>query len=185
MAELGLESRRYFLYVSRFEPENNPHTVAQAYRKVEGDLPLVMVGTAPYARRFIRSFTADADPRILFPGAIYGRGYRELLSNAFAYIHATEVGGTHPALVEAMGYGNCVVVNQTPENVEAAGGTGIPFRAEDPGSLTRALNRLLAEPDLVTELGSKSLKHALKTYDWDLVADRYLRLFRDLVASDP
>ena len=46
---------------------------------VGGDLPLVMVGGAPYAGRFIASFTRGADPRILFPGPIYGEGYRELL----------------------------------------------------------------------------------------------------------
>ena len=39
------------------------------------------------------------------PGAIYGPGYHELQSHCFAYIHATEVGGTHPALIEAMGRG--------------------------------------------------------------------------------
>ncbi len=43
LRRLGLDSRRFFLYVSRFEPENNPHRVAEAYRAVEGDLPLVMV----------------------------------------------------------------------------------------------------------------------------------------------
>src|ERR1035441_9015918 len=35
-------------------------------------------------------------------------GYRELGSHCFAYIHATEVGGTHPALIEAMGRGALV-----------------------------------------------------------------------------
>ncbi len=124
LARLGLERRRYFLYVSRFEPENNPHRVAEAYRLVGGDVPLVMVGGAPYAGKFIASFTTGADPRILFPGPIYGEGYRELLSHALAYVHATEVGGTHPALVEAMGYGNCVLVNDTPENREVAGDAG-------------------------------------------------------------
>ena len=180
MTELGLERRKYYLYVSRFEPENNPHRVAEAYRAVQGDKPLVMVGGAPYAKQFIRSFKEGADSRILFPGAIYGHGYRELISNAFAYIHATEVGGTHPALVEAMGYGNCVVVNDTPENRETAGGTGLLFRAEDPPSLTRVLNRLNSDPALVAEYGAKSSRRALESYDWDLVTDRYVDLFRNL-----
>ena len=43
------------------------------------------------------------------PGAIYGDGYHELGSHCFAYIHATEVGGTHPALIEAMGRGALVL----------------------------------------------------------------------------
>src|SRR6185503_10620370 len=86
-----------------------------------GELLLVMVGDAPYASRFIASFRDGTDPRVRFPGAVYGDGYRELLAHAWVYVHATEVGGTHPALVEAMGYGNCVVVHDTPENREVAG----------------------------------------------------------------
>ena len=45
----------------------------------------------------------------------------------FAYIHATEVGGTHPALIEAMGRGALVLYLDTPENAEVAGGVGLPF----------------------------------------------------------
>ena len=178
---LGLEPQRYFLYVSRFEPENNPHRVAEAYRDVVGDLPLVMVGDAPYSRSFIHGFTEDADPRIVFPGAIYGDGYRELLTNAFAYIHATEVGGTHPALVEAMGYGNCVVVNDTPENVEAAGGNGLLFRADRPESLTTILNELVAHPETAASHGDRAARHAVQAFNWNRVADQYAELFAALI----
>ena len=71
------------------------------------------------------------DPRIVMPGAIYGEGYRELGSHCFAYIHATEVGGTHPALIEAMGRGALVLYRNTPENAEVAGGAGIPFEPDE------------------------------------------------------
>ena len=81
-----------------------------------------------------------ADERVRFPGPIYGDGYRQLLSHAFAYIHATEVGGTHPALVEAMGYGNCLVVNDTPENREVAGDVALYFTAREPATLTAISN---------------------------------------------
>lgn len=180
LARLGLTSRRFFLYVSRFEPENNPHRVAAAYREVGGDLPLVMVGGAPYATGFIASFTRGADPRILFPGPIYGEGYRELLSHALAYIHATEVGGTHPALVEAMGYGNCAVVNDTPENREVAGETGLYFAAADPESLARHLDRLRQNPDEARARGAQAAERAARLYSWERVADQYAELFRQL-----
>jgi len=183
LARLGLESRRYFLYVSRFEPENNPHRVAEAYRRVGGDLPLVMVGGAPYAAGFIAGFTQGADPRILFPGAIYGEGYRELLSHALAYVHATEVGGTHPALVEAMGYGNCVVVNETPENVEVAGGVGLYFRAEEPESLAARLRWVREHPERARARGRAAARRAVLRYSWERVADRYAALFAQLASS--
>ena len=177
LERLGLQSRGYFLYVSRFEPENNPHRVAEAYRQVGGDLPLVMVGSAPYAGRFIEGFTRGADPRILFPGPIYGEGYRELLSHALAYVHATEVGGTHPALVEAMGYGNCVVVNDTPENREVAAEAGLWFRATEPSSLAGQLERVRQDPEEAAERGRTAARRAALHYSWDRVVDQYGNLF--------
>jgi glycosyltransferase involved in cell wall biosynthesis len=183
LARLGLSSRRYFLYVSRFEPENNPHRVAEAYRRVGGDLPLVMVGGAPYAAGFIAGFTEGADPRILFPGPIYGEGYRELLSHALAYVHATEVGGTHPALVEAMGYGNCVVVNETPENVEVAGGVGLYFQAEQPETLAARLDWVREHPERARARGRAAARRAALCYSWERVADRYAALFERLASS--
>lgn len=184
LARLGLEPRRYFLYVSRFEPENNPHRVAEAYRSVSGDLPLVMVGGAPYAGEFISSFTRGADPRILFPGPIYGEGYRELLSHALAYIHATEVGGTHPALVEAMGYGNCVVVNDTPENREVAGGVGLWFRAGDPAALAQRLDWVRSNPGRARARGRAAARRAALLFSWERVADLYAGLLGKLARGE-
>ncbi len=183
LQELGLEAGRYFLYVSRFEPENNPHRVAEAYRSVPGNLPLVMLGDAPYAAEFIASFRQGADPRILFPGAIYGEGYRELQEGALAYIHATEVGGTHPALVEGMGYGSCVVVNDSPENREVAGEDALYFLAAQPTSLATCLERLLTEPELSRTLGQKAATRAAELFSWQAVTRQYAELFQALAAG--
>jgi|CXWL01.1.fsa_nt_gi glycosyltransferase involved in cell wall biosynthesis len=183
LGELGLSAGGYVLYVSRFEPENNPHRVAEAYRAVDGDLPLVMVGGAPYADRFIHTFTTGADPRIRFPGPIYGAGYRQLLAHAFVYVHATEVGGTHPALVEAMGYGCCPVVNDTPENREAGGTAALYFDAHDPASLAGVINRLLATPEEATRRGAEAADDAARRFDWERITDAYEALFRQLSAG--
>ena len=182
LGRLGLESGRYFLYVSRFEPENNPHRVAEAYRAVPGAMPLVMVGDAPYARSFIEGFKRGADRRILFPGALYGASYRQLQRHALAYIHATEVGGTHPALVEAMGYGGCVVVNDTPENREVAGCAGLYFEATRPESLSRLLGRLLEDPALRDQHGNRAAKRAAERFSWDTIAGQYDEVFHRLAA---
>ena len=180
LKNLGLSPGRYFLYVSRFEPENNPHRVAEAYRQVGGDLPLVMVGGAPYADRFIRSFTEEADSRILFPGPTYGRGYRELLSHALAYIHATEVGGTHPALVEAMGYGNCIVVNEAPENREVVDEAGIYFSASSAETLVAALEKILNNPEACESFSRLARARAIQLFDWERVAHQYEASFQEL-----
>ena len=183
LRELGLEARRYFLYVSRFEPENNPHRVVAAYRRVGGDLPLVMVGDAPYASEFIAAMKRGADSRVRFPGTVFGEGYRGLLSSALATVHATEVGGTHPALVEAMGYGNCVLVNDEPANRETAGDAGVYFDVGDEDSLVGAFEFARADPARARERGERAARRAASEYDWDRVADEYERLFRRLTEA--
>lgn len=184
LRRLGVGKRAYLLYVSRFEPENNPHRVVAGYARVGGGLPLLMVGGAPYADAFIASFRGTADPRIRFPGPIYGRGYRQLLSHALIYIHATEVGGTHPALVEAMGYGNCLVVNDTPENREVAGDTALYFRADSPATLTAVLERLRCDPAEIARRGRAAAMRAAARYDWETIADQYAQLLR-AAAGEP
>jgi glycosyltransferase involved in cell wall biosynthesis len=175
LGELGLESGGYVLYVSRFEPENNPDAVVRAFRDVPGTQRLVLVGSAPYAEKFISQLKEEAakDPRVLLPGAIYGEGYRALLAHASAYVHATEVGGTHPALVEAMGFGRPVLSHDTPENREVAGDAALWWDAHDPTTLTRLLCAILPEAARRESLGASARQRAQARYRWDDVTTAY------------
>jgi glycosyltransferase involved in cell wall biosynthesis len=174
LARLGLAPERYVLYVSRLEPENNALAVLRAYRDVPGETPLVLVGDAPYAADYIARLRREADPRVKMPGAIYGEGYRELLAHAAAYVQATEVGGTHPALVEAMGYGRVVCYNATPENEEVAGGAALPFDVNRPDTLARLLKGILDDPDAHSVWKERARIRTRERYRWDDVVDRYV-----------
>jgi glycosyltransferase involved in cell wall biosynthesis len=90
------------------------------------------------------------------------------------------VGGTHPALVEAMGYGNCLLVNAAPENREVAGDTALWFRAAAPASLAAACERVLADPDAARRRGAAAAERARRRYSWERVTEAYEALFRDL-----
>ncbi len=177
---LGLVPGEYVLYVSRFEPENNPDRVVRAYTQVDGARRLVMVGGAPYARGLMRRVREDADERVLLPGPVYGEGYRELIFNCRVYIHATEVGGTHPALVEAMGAGRPVLYYDTPENREVAGGAGQPFRFDDGSALDKALVEVLDDNERLIEMGRRSMQRVEERYLWSDVTDAYERLLEGL-----
>jgi glycosyltransferase involved in cell wall biosynthesis len=178
---LGLECGKYFLYVSRMEPENNALLVREAFERVDTDFKLVLVGDAPYARDYIRKVRDTRDPRIVIPGAIYGQGYHELSSHCFAYVHATEVGGTHPALIEAMGRGALVLYLDTPENTEVAGGAGIPFECD---TLERQLRHALdlSEQEREQWRGS-AVERVRERYSWDAVTNAYEELLLSLIGS--
>jgi glycosyltransferase involved in cell wall biosynthesis len=177
--ELGLEPEKYFLYVSRMEPENRALEVREAFERVATPLKLALIGDAPYAREYILRVRDTRDPRIVIPGAIYGEGYRELGSHCFAYIHATEVGGTHPALIEAMGRGALTLYRNTPENAEVAEGCGIPFEPENLGS---KIELALAMSDEERgRLRANAVERVRERYSWDAVADAYERLLDGLI----
>jgi glycosyltransferase involved in cell wall biosynthesis len=178
---LGLERGRYFLYVSRMEPENNALLVREAFEQLRTPFKLALIGDAPYAAEYIGRVRATSDPRIVMPGAIYGEGYRELGSHCFAYVHATEVGGTHPALIEAMGRGALTLYLDTAENAEVAGGAGLPFQRN---TLQRVLEHALSMPEAERESYRTLAKERVRTrYSWDAVTDAYEKLLTRLATS--
>jgi glycosyltransferase involved in cell wall biosynthesis len=187
LRRFGLQDCGYTLYVSRFEPENNPDRVIASYREVPGNMPLVMVGGAPYAEALIRRVRALAaeDRRVVLAGPIYGEGYRQLLFHARAYIHATEVGGTHPALVEAMGAGRVVFFLDNMSNREVVGNAGVPFSFTNRPTLTEVLADYLGDPRRAECLGAAARARVKEHYRWDDVAAAYERLLEGLCSGNP
>lgn len=181
LAKFGLKPKGYILYVSRLEPENNALGVIQAYNKLNTDMPLVIVGDAPYAQEYKEQLRATASKNVIFTGFQFGEAYEEFQSNCYCYVQATEVGGTHPALVESMSYGNCVIANGTPENLEVIGDAALSYPKNDFSKLSEVLAQVISNPTLVTTYGDKARARALSRYSWDAVVSRYETLLSSLV----
>jgi glycosyltransferase involved in cell wall biosynthesis len=174
---LNVTPRGYVLYVSRFEPENNPLEVVRAYAKLHDATPLMMIGDGLYAPDLVAELHRHASDRIRFPGAVYGADYRTLQRNSLLYIQATEVGGTHPALIEAMGAGACVLANDTPENREVGGDAVGYFQLRPVETLSSAIASVLADPDACAMRRRLAAERATTRFRWDAVADAYEKLF--------
>ncbi|HEX6641436.1 MAG TPA: glycosyltransferase, partial [Thermoanaerobaculia bacterium] len=179
----GIEAGGYLLYVSRFEPENNPLEVVEACRKLDDAPPLVMLGKGLYARELVEELHRHAGDRVLFPGALYGRDYRTLQRNALLYIQATEVGGTHPALIEAMASGGRVLAHDTPENREVGGDAVGYFRLRPDESLSGTIREWLSNPLMREDFRIRAQRRAQEKYSWDRVTDQYETLFRSLAGK--
>lgn len=171
-----LQSGRYVLYVSRLEPENNPELVLAAWRKVRTEWPLVMVGDNRYDSEYEQRLRRQADERVRFTGAVYGDGYWALQKHAGIFVFACEVGGVHPALIEAMASQTAVLSLETPENNETAGEAAIRY-CKSPDDLTQKLQELLDNEEARQHWAVLAVERAHRLFRWELVAEEYERLF--------
>lgn len=178
--ELGIESGKYVLYVSRFEPENNPLSVMREYQRSGVSWPLVMVGSAPYSGGLIRQLESERTDRVLLPGAIYGADYRTLQKNAGLYVQATEVGGIHPALIEAMGSSGVVLALGTSENREAGGEAVGYFDFAEPGDLAKKIREWVDDFSIRSVYGERARSRVRERFSWEAITDLYERLLTDV-----
>jgi glycosyltransferase involved in cell wall biosynthesis len=183
LEQFGLAPREYILYVSRLEPENNALGVIEAYKKSNAEIPLVIVGDAPYADEYKAQLRAAANERVIFTGFQFGEAYEEFQSNCRLYIQATEVGGTHPALIESMSYGNCVIANGTPENREVVADAGVVFEKNNFDQLAEHISCLWNNPEKLSAFGEKAKERVLAAYSWDAVVATYEGLFLKLTGA--
>jgi glycosyltransferase involved in cell wall biosynthesis len=185
LARFGLTRDRYVLFVGRLVPENCVDHLVDAFPRVRTDFKCVIVGGASYADDYIRRLEAKAaaDPRIVLTGYQFGEAYQELGSNAGIFVETSGVGGTHPALVEAMAFDRCVVVHDTAENLETMADAGRAYRgAGGADALAPVLQDLLDRADTRAELAEAAGRRARQHYTWHAVTDAYENLFYELCA---
>ena len=174
LAELGLTPGGFHLVVARFEPENHVDVIIDGYRRSAARLPLIVVGSAPYAADHTRRITelAAGDDRIRLLGGVYDQDLLDsLYAHALAYAHGHSVGGTNPSLLRAMGAATAVVAWDVGFNREVLGTNGRYF--DDAGSAARAFEAAEDSPSLSLALGTALQKRAETTYDWDDVTSGY------------
>nr|WP_255604475.1 glycosyltransferase [Oscillochloris sp. ZM17-4] len=180
LAQFGLEPGKYILFVGRMVPENCAHHLVEAFQGLDTDMKCVIVGDAPYAEEYkarLRDIAAR-DPRVVLTGYVFGNGYHELGSNASIFVETSGVGGTHPALIEAMAHGACVIANDTPENLETIGDAGFSYAGrQGAASLRPLLARLLSDPATIAAYRQRATTRASTVYTWETVTDAYEVLF--------
>jgi glycosyltransferase involved in cell wall biosynthesis len=184
LERFGLQERDYVLFVGRLVPENNVHQLIQAFERTRTQKKLVIVGDDPWEGAYVRSLKATLDPRIVFTGGVYGDGYAQLQQNAYAFVLPDEVGGTHPALVEAMGFGNCVLVNDTPSNLEVIADCGFSYSGtKGVEALQCQLQMLLDDSSLVEEYRRRAWKRAQEHYRWGDVVRRHALFYQQMLGG--
>ncbi len=184
LRELKLTENEYFLYVSRLTPENGADLVMKAHLASETNVPLVVVGDAPYVTGYLeqlRELAARSGGRIRMVGYQFGEAYRQLSYHARAFIFPTTIEATRPVLLEQMGMGSCIIARDTPSNRHILGEAAFWFSQENPvESLNQVLKQISMDTPGVVEKKSQARERIRAHYDWDVITSQYEALFQKL-----
>src|SRR5258708_20397964 len=125
LKQYGLEPGNYYLIASRLVPENNAALIVEGFQKSATRRVLAIAGDANYKAKFIEDLKATSGDRVRFLGHVSRIHHvKELHSRAYPYIPCHMMGGTNPALLKALGFGNCILSQDNPFNAEVLGRPG-------------------------------------------------------------
>lgn len=177
---LGLEPGKYFLQITRIEPDNLPVKVARAFQESElgrRGYQMVFVGyrdATPYAQRLV-AYSGAANIQVR--EAIYDQAVLAVLRrNCFCYVHGNRVGGTNPALLEAMATCPRVMAIDCKFSREVLGPDGVYFPIEGIADVFRSVCR-------AKDQSATLRRRVAERYQWPAVAASYLQLAAGIPAE--
>jgi glycosyltransferase involved in cell wall biosynthesis len=184
----GLAGGDYLLFVGRLVPEKAPDLLVRAFRRVPGDVRLVVAGGSSFTDRYTDELAALAagDERVVLPGYVYGDTLAELYANAAAFVLPSHLEGLPLTVLEAASYGTPVVASAIGPHVEILGADGPGRRLVSPGdegALAEALQRALEANDKERAGAAELRETVLAEYSWDRAADATEALYRRLVGD--
>ncbi len=186
LARFGLAPGRYLLYVGRISPEKGPHHLLRAFREIDTDLRLALVGGASHGEPFENEVArlAAEDPRVVTTGYVKGDALAELYTHAAAFVLPSEHEGLPVAMLEAMSYGVPVVATDIPAAREVAtddDGAALALfaPAAAPAAIRDAIAALMRDSDAAKDRARRAAAHVLRHYRWGAIADATLETYRE------
>jgi glycosyltransferase involved in cell wall biosynthesis len=171
----GLERRGYVLLVCRLVPENTVAEFLDATERIAQQYPVVIIGSSgsggPLEAR-VRSL-AESNRAVTWLGQLADdHKLHSLWQNCGAYFHGHSVGGTNPALVQAMACGAPTIARDTIFNREVLLGAGL-FVEPQPQDIVSAVENLMTDSRLQESLSSQAQTRARASYSWDTICSAY------------
>ncbi len=181
--EYGLKGNDYILFAARLVREKGAHYLIEAFNNIKTEKKLVIAGDAEYEGSYKEELArlANGNMNIIFTGFVTGKRLHELFSNCYLFVLPSEVEGLPIALLEAMSYGNCTLVSDIPENIEALNSFGYTFRSMDVNDLSDKLIHLISTPGDVARFKDRARNHVLENYSWDSIANSFENLYKSLL----
>ena len=163
--------------------------------ELEKDVRLLIIGKGPHELELRKlSQTLGFGYSVRFMGEV--NQVEEYLKKSDIFVLASRAEGMSNALLEAMSHGLTCIATNISGNAELMGTgngheisrgdftivpNGLLVEPEDVEGLAKAILFLIQNQKVRKDLGEKGRKHVQQNYSIDLIAEKYIRLYRHLL----
>ena len=176
LTEKGLLPQKYILAVGRFVPEKGFDDLINTFAATQkSDLKLVIAGDADHADAYSESLRELAAKHgVVCTGFVKGVALQELFSHALLFVLPSYHEGLPIVLLEAMSYGIPVLASDICPNREVGLPAKLYFKAGSIEELAAKITDFVAK-------GEKAVDYDLSCFDWEIIAEQTLEVFRKLL----
>ncbi|WP_404399967.1 glycosyltransferase family 4 protein [Pelagibacterium halotolerans] len=179
---LGLAPKGYFIFVGRLVECKRVDVLVKAFRQLETDMKLVIVGGGSDEATARLSGLAAGDDRIVFTGPVYGDALNDLFGNAAFFVLPSVLEGLPVALIEALGHNLPVIVSDLPENLEVIADDtghyrGLICERDSVTSLRDTLATAILHRVSLTEQYADNGDFVIGKYGWDSIASQTAKCY--------
>ncbi|MBW4818533.1 DUF1972 domain-containing protein [Rhodococcus qingshengii] len=179
---LEFDGRPYVLMVARLVPENTIAEFFDAAELLSSKWDVAIVGSSGYGGEL----EARADSLARSNDRVHWFGHLSddaklfsLWQNCATYFHGHSVGGTNPALVQAMACGSAIVARDTVYNREVLAESAL-YTEPHSESIAFVIDGLMHNSVQQEALRKASKRRAVEHYSWSGVCGRYESVLSEL-----
>lgn len=174
-----IEKEKYILSVSSFDPRKNLVNLIAAFKKLNTNIKLVIVGFKNNKFEFELN-EKSLNTNIINKGYVSDNELSSLLNNAEAFVYLSFYEGFGLPPLEAMCIGCPVIVSDIAAHREVCGNAAIYVNPYDVEDIKINLYNVLSNDKLKAKL-IEAGKNNAKRFDWVVSADKVLKVINEFV----
>lgn len=189
LAAQGVDERPFVLFVAgRIIPFKGAHLLLDAFRRVELNWQLVVLGDRQQLPEYGQSLADLADERVRFIPFIGDKAtVLGLIRRAALYVHPSTnqhgMEGMPMTLLEALSLGTPALCSDIPQHQFILQEYGYYFRADDIEDLATRLRWAMEHPEEMQTTAEAACRHVHEHFAWRHIAQQYDQLYTNIAGK--